>query len=1594
MRTLVGVGLFALGCQSGGKGVASNAPTEPGVPPVDTGAGSGGDDGGVDGGGDDEVETIGGAESRAPSIRSGVSSPGSVSFTELYHHPASDSETEWIELHNPMVLDMDVSGWQLTGGVDWTFPVGTRIPAGGFLVVAGDPTLLDVAAQGPWDGRLANDGERLELISRSGRRIDSVAFGEAPFWTVLADGSGFSLSKRDHDAASDHAENWTASADPGGSPGASNELDPLEPPVTLVLVAEDAEWQVKADGDGAPADWAEADFDDTDWESLQATIVGGPLDAVREGTIWATADNYFAVYAGAADGSDLRLLGEDSDGSWSTVEQLDVELSSTDHLFLAAWELTGDSSSPQMAIAELELSDDAFGTDASNWEWVLGAPGDNPQALPTGSPPAESTLSDLIAEADSLGSWALPAVELSRTGSPWGGRVGSAFTDVALFIWADTFDSASITNTDDTYVLLRSLDPALPEAGNDSIASVPTTVYLRTDFSFEADPAAASLWLQCAVDDGLAVYLNGTEVHRDNLPAGALSATTLAVSPVDPARDVSVELSADALRSGDNVLAVEVHQATLAEAEDFFFHCALTAELSAAALGPSVLLNEVPGEDELDWVELVNVSTVTQDLDGLVLASSTGAVSEALAGTVGPGELVVVDPSALELESGDRLFLRRADGSVLLDGLAVTGSLQARLWEAGPWGVPTEASPGDDNPVQLTEDVVIHEISYHRAPLSEEGQPFAEREREWLELYNRGESAVDLSGWQLTDAIAFSFPEGTTLAPGGHLVVASDAAALRADWPELDVLGDFEGSLGNSGENIQLLDAVGNPADAVRYFDGGRWPKAADGGGSTLELRDPWADNAAPEAWAASDESGRAVWTDVRIRGTAAASVVGPDGVWNELVLGLLDEGTVLIDDLSVVVDPDGASVELVPNGSFDDADDRWRLLGTHRHSSVVADPDDAANPVLRLVATGPTGHMHNHAETTLTGSTGAGEVEISFRARWVQGSNQLHSRLYFHRMPTTTLLPQPAVSGTPGFENSMSDGNIGPTWSGLSQDVAVPMPGAPVRVSVQLDDPDGIAAAVLWSSVDGAAFAGTDMTEGRPGHYSAVLPGQSAGSLVHLYVEATDLEGVSSMAPAGGPDARALYTVQDGQGSTTGLHDLRILMTEADTDLLHQDIRLMSNDLVGATVVYNEQEVFYDVGVRLKGSQRGRPTAARVGYGIRFHDEQPFRGSHTSVMVDRSEGVGYGQREMLLNLAMTRAGSVSGEHNDLVQIIAPRSAYTGPAELQLDRFSKLVLDAQFEDGSDGTRFEYELIYYPTTTDDGTAEGYKRPQPDLVVGSPITWLGSNPEDWRWIYLIKNNARRDDYTAMQDLGALFSGSAEELVAGAEDVIDVDQWLRAFAMASMAGVTDQYGGVGSQHNAQLYVRPEDGRVLYFPHDLDFYSSATMSVIGNGDLRRLLTNPAWERAYYGHLLDLVRDGFTTDHLQPWCDQLGELLPAQSFSSHCAFMDRRAEHVLSGATESIQAVYPEVDFELTTNGGRDFTVSEPTVTLEGTGWVDVVRIYSGTDAEPLAVSWTDRSSWAVELPLSEGDNDLELVATDQWGAVVGTDGLTVTRD
>ncbi|MCB9544517.1 MAG: lamin tail domain-containing protein [Myxococcales bacterium] len=944
-------------------------------------------------------------------------------------------------------------------------------------------------------------------------------------------------------------------------------------------------------------------------------------------------------------------------------------------------------------------------------------------------------------------------------------------------------------------------------------------------------------------------------------------------------------------------------------------------------------------------------------------------------------------PDAAAIESG----LREVGGVLPAGALRVGRNVLAvDVRQAGDgeddlaFDARLDAEPVVAPAPEVTGAVVINEIMYHPPP---EAGP--EEAAEWLELHNPTEFQVDLEGWRLVDGVRFTFPAGAVLPAGGYLVVARDAAAFAEAHPGVAVVGDLSGGLGNSGERLALHDACGELVDEVRYVDGGRWPAAADGEGASLELRDPRADNAVPGAWAASAQAG--AWEQVAWEGVAGASAVGPDGQWEELVLGLLGAGEILIDDVSVVADPGGAARELIEDGGFDDAAlATWRALGTHRHVAVVPDPDDPQNPVLHLRASGATEHMHNHLETTLAGGArveNGTTYRVSLRARWLSGSNQLNGRLYFNRLPRTTRLTRPASGGTPGAENS-ARAELGPTLAGFTHQPAVPAPGTPATVSVVARDADGVAAVTLWWAVDGDDFAAVPMAL-EDGRYTAAVPGQPAGTLVQVYVEAEDGAGVRSVYPAGGPDSRALIMFDAATPAPGGLPKLRLLMTAADQARFHADVELMSNDPTGVTVIFNESEIFHDIGVRAKGSQRGRPTTPRLGFSLRFGPEHPFLGAYETVSVDRSEGVRFGQRELLMDAVATRAGTPFGEYNDLAWLVAPRAAHTGPASLQLARFGDLLLDNQFEAGGDGMLFEYELVYYPITTDDGTPTGRKRPQPDRVVGSGLRDLGEDPEGWRHTFLIKNNRKRDDYSGIMAFARVFGLPDDAFRAQVADVIDVDQWLEAAAVAALSGAVDHYGA-GAQHNVQFYVRPDDARVLYAPHDLDFYpGEPTQAVVANRDLGRLLGVPAWRRLFYRHLRRILAVAYDDATLARWQAMFAARLPSQDFASHIAFMRARAAWVERDAPDSIERAIPPVAFAVLTPDGVEAVDGE--VTIEGTAWLDVAAIE--VDGEPVEVVWTGPSAWRVVVAVEVGEHLLQLEALDDSGQPIAGAALTARR-
>lgn len=110
------------------------------------------------------------------------------------------------------------------------------------------------------------------------------------------------------------------------------------------------------------------------------------------------------------------------------------------------------------------------------------------------------------------------------------------------------------------------------------------TTYFRRTFTVANPAAYADLTLTLLRDDGAVVYLNGTELQRSNMPTGAITNNTVAstaISGADESTFQSFTLPTTLLQTGNNTLAVELHQSG-ATSSDVSFDLSLSGNIAGA----------------------------------------------------------------------------------------------------------------------------------------------------------------------------------------------------------------------------------------------------------------------------------------------------------------------------------------------------------------------------------------------------------------------------------------------------------------------------------------------------------------------------------------------------------------------------------------------------------------------------------------------------------------------------------------------------------------------------------------------------------------------------------------------------------------------------------------------------------------------------------------------------------------------------------------------------------------------------------------------------------------------------------------------------
>jgi fibronectin type 3 domain-containing protein len=150
-----------------------------------------------------------------------------------------------------------------------------------------------------------------------------------------------------------------------------------------------------------------------------------------------------------------------------------------------------------------------------------------------------------------------------------------------------------------------------PDANNKYI-----TTYFRRTINVTDAANFSSLTLNVLRDDGVVVYLNGTEVFRNAMPTGTIDSSTLASATAggtDESAFYQAAVNPVLLVEGDNILAVEIHQAAVTSS-DISFDLELTGERPPITIE---LVAPAPGATNVNFP--ADLSVVPTDPNGNAL---------------------------------------------------------------------------------------------------------------------------------------------------------------------------------------------------------------------------------------------------------------------------------------------------------------------------------------------------------------------------------------------------------------------------------------------------------------------------------------------------------------------------------------------------------------------------------------------------------------------------------------------------------------------------------------------------------------------------------------------------------------------------------------------------------------------------------------------------------------------------------------------------------------------------------------------------------------------------------------------------------------
>ncbi|MHA3774689.1 lamin tail domain-containing protein [Verrucomicrobiota bacterium sgz303538] len=635
---------------------------------------------------------------------------------------------------------------------------------------------------------------------------------------------------------------------------------------------------------------------------------------------------------------------------------------------------------------------------------------------------------------------------------------------------------------------------------------------------------------------------------------------------------------------------------------------------------------------------------------------------------------------------------------------------------------------------------------------------------------------------------------------------------------------------------------------------------------------------------------------------------------------------------------------------------------------------------------------------------------------------------------------PSTSPRGTPGAPNSVSAANVAPVISDVSHFPVVPKSADPVTITCRVvDDHAALGAVTLNYRVDGSAsFTTTPIFDdgahgdalAGDGIFGAIVPPQPNGTIVEFYFVASDAASFVRTWPAPARDytgdyvqnCNCLYQVDDSTPAGS-MPTYRLIMRATDrTELSNINSntatppfpynpgettdQTQSHARFNATFISHDgtgTKVRYLAGVRNRGN--GSRSLQPQSFNVQFPNDRGWNG-RVSINLN-SQNTPW----QLLGSALYRKAGLSMSESRAIQL---RINGANPAGTNAPAYGFYVCN-EFQN-SDFAEHHFPLdssgnIYRAQRLLNGTtAGGTDLNGADLgkIVPAPTETL-SLKELFKLNYRKETNSSEDNWSDLigltEALAKAQSGAtpgatiayAPDYVASVESAIDVQQWMRWFAVNAFADNEETNLSNGDGDDYSLYFGATDTRAKLLPYDLDTIlgrssgsNSATHGIFRMVDapnsaptpINPLIKHPRFAPLYYGELKRLLDGAFNPAQFDPLVDEvLTGTAPANVLTTIKSFNAARHAHISTLVPQAISVTASQ------DTGGTDLTVQNgfPRITSATCNLIGVANAVSTRTIKVngLTAAWSAwEAKWtANNVALTPGVNRILIQAFDENG-------------